>query len=220
MRKALIFTFALFLVISGCCPSLTTSKTENSQKTGIEKSEDLEGVAALVNGEKIMRSEVNEQLLKIKAQHKTEEEKKKFDLEEKKFRASVIEQLINDVLYAQEAKNLKIVVTDTEVAEEVEETKKRFPNEEEFEQALVDAQFNMDDLKDFIRKNLIVKRVNEEAMKTSDDEAESYFVENPDEFEDMGISEFSALPKEGKEVVKIKKWLHDTKMDSNIKILD
>ncbi len=143
--------------------------------------------AAIVNGDPIYMEDVDEQLGKIEQQHKTAEQKKTFVQQKKEFEKSILDQLINDKLYEQEAKKMKIKVTDKEVEDEVNKTKKRFPDEKAFEKALKDAQFTEDDLNDFIRKNLLVKRVNEKVVgkiEITDKETKEYYDQNMDQFKD------------------------------------
>lgn len=143
--------------------------------------------AATVNGDAIPMSEVESQLNKIASQHKTKEQKEIFKKQEKEFRKSILDQLINDKLYEQEAEKMGIKVTDKAVDDEVARTKKRFQSEDAFNKALKDAQFTMDELKDFIRINLIRKKVNEKVVgkiTLSDADAKDYYDKNKEQFKE------------------------------------
>ncbi len=143
--------------------------------------------AAVVNGEGIPMSKVDDELNKIAAQHKTAEQKKIFQQQKKEIQKTILDDLINKKLYEQEAEKMNIEVTDKEVDKEIESTKKRFPSESAFNKALKDANFTMDDLKEFIKNSLLTKRVNEKVtgkITITDKEVKDYFDKNSTQFKD------------------------------------
>jgi parvulin-like peptidyl-prolyl isomerase len=142
-------------------------------------------VAANVDGEKIYVSDVDKELDRIAAQHQTPDQKKAFEQQKKRVQRQVVEIFIDQALYRKEAERLKIKVTDKEVEAQVEQTKKRFPTEAEFSQALKSANLTMNDLRDLIRNRLITERVNKKVIgpiKVTDEEMRSYYEANKDQF--------------------------------------
>lgn len=141
--------------------------------------------AAIVNGEKILMNEVDKQLDRIAAQHKTAEQKKAFVKQKKQIQKQILDILIDQTLYKQEAEKMGIKVTDQEVENEVNRTKKRFPSEAEFAKALKDAQMTLDDLREFTRNRLIAERVNKKVVgkvTVTDQEAKDYYEKNKEQF--------------------------------------
>lgn len=141
--------------------------------------------AAIVNEDKIYMSEVDKQLDRIAAQHTTAEQKKAFVKQKKQIQKQILDILIDQTLYEQQAEKMGIKVTDQEVENEVNRTKKRFPSEAEFAKALKDAQMTLDDLRDFTRNRLISERVNKKVVgkvTVTEQEAKDYYEKNKDQF--------------------------------------
>lgn len=142
-------------------------------------------VAANVDGEKIYQSDVDKELNRIGAQHQTPAQKKAFEQQKKRIQKQIVEILIDQAVYRKEAERLKIKVTDKEVEAQVDQTKKRFPTEAEFTQALKSANLTIDDLRDLIKNRLITEGVNKKVIgpiTVTDAEMRSYYEANKDQF--------------------------------------
>ncbi len=205
------------LALTGC-----TSKQASKKETTKPKTENLKGVAALVNSEKVMDEEVEHQLSKIEAQHKTEEEKEVFKKQKEEFRKSILEQLINDVLYEQNAEKLDIKVTEAEVEAKYEEAKNQFPDEASFNKALEDAQFTHEEMKEFYRMNLLIEKVNLRIIEdqvVSEEDANTYYEDNKHKFGEFMDKPWNELADNEKARAFGAVWVEDENNRATIKIL-
>lgn len=93
---------------------------------------------------------------------------------------SILDNLINEELLEQEAKKAGITVTDEDVNKEIEEVKKNFPSEEEFNAALQQSNMTLDDLKKQIPRQVQMRKLLEPKAKESvtDEQVKQYFDEN------------------------------------------
>lgn len=143
--------------------------------------------AATVNGSVIPMSAVTKQMDRITKQHKTAEQEKAFKAQKTQIQKQILDLLIDEELYKQEADTLKITVTDAQVEAEVNRTIKRFPSQSEFDKALKDAGMTMDDLRAFTKTRMITEKVNAKVVgtvKVTEAEAKDYFDKNPAQFKD------------------------------------
>jgi foldase protein PrsA len=143
--------------------------------------------AATVNGSVIPMSDVTKQMDRITKQHKTAEQEKAFKAQKTQIQKQILDLLIDEELYRQEADTMKITVTDAQVETEVNRTIKRFPSQKEFDTALKDAGMTMDDLRAFTKTRMITEKVNAKVVgtiKVTDAEAKDYYDKNPAQFKD------------------------------------
>lgn len=143
--------------------------------------------AATVNGSVIPMSAVTKQMDRITKQHKTAEQEKAFKAQKAQIQKQILDLLIDEELYTQEADTMKITVTDKQVEDEVNRTIKRFPSQKEFDTALKDAGMTMDDLRAFTKTRMITEAVNKKVTGTvtvSAAEAKSYYDKNLTQFKD------------------------------------
>ena len=136
----------------------------------IEQVTDLKkttGTITVVNGEKISaeefqkRAKVRERMsMAGTAAHgqgsmMMSEEGKKRALEE------LLDKMIDEALLRQEAKELKIEVTDTEIEKMFQEKKANFSSDAEFEATLSSHGFTVDDIRAQLRRELLQEKVEE-----------------------------------------------------------
>lgn len=143
--------------------------------------------AAIVNGDPIYMREVEKQLERISAQHKTAEQKKAFAQQKSQIQKQILDILIDEKLYEQQAAKLGVKVTEQEVENEVNRTKKLFPSEAEFAQALKDAQMTLDDLCEFTNNRLLQERVNNKVVgkiTVTEKKMQDYYEKNKNQFKE------------------------------------
>jgi len=164
--------------------------------------------AATVNGSPIYMSEVDKQMDRITKQHKTAEQEKAFQAQKKQIQGQILDLLIEEELYTQQADEMKISVTDKQVEDEVNRTIKRFPSQAEFDKALKDAGMTMDDLREFTKTRLLTEAVNKKVVgtvKVTEAEAKEYYEKNPTQFKDPEKIKVShilvATEEEGKAII-------------------
>ncbi len=143
--------------------------------------------AATVNGSPIYMSDVNVQLDRVASQHKTAAQKKTFEQQKKQITSQIVDLLIDEEIYIQQADKMGIKVTDAQVETEVNKTIKRFPSQKDFDKALKDAGMTMADLRKYTKTRLITDLVNKKVVGTvnvTDTEAKAYYEKNTAQFMD------------------------------------
>lgn len=138
-------------------------------------------VAATVNGEKIYLNEVDEIYEQTVSRHPEQNDQETA----KQFKEQILEGLITEKLIAQEAKKKKIKVTDKEVSKEIDNIKKMFKTEQEFNDALQKQNMDEKDLLKNVENNLLLERVKAKVIgevKITDTQAKEHYDKNKDQF--------------------------------------
>lgn len=97
----------------------------------------------------------------------------------------ILDQLIEDVLVEQGAKEEGVKVSENDIQEEIAKLKKRFPSNEEFHRTIAQQGMTLEDLKKTIRKQLLVAGLEKILMgriAVSDEEIRSFYDKNIDLF--------------------------------------
>ena len=143
-------------------------------------------VAATVNGKEIYLEDVDKEVDRLLSQHKeaggTQTEKMK-----EQFRGSVLNYLIENELALQEAEKKGIKVTDKEVEKQLNQMKKMFSSEAEFNSMLEKQDIDIDDFKERLREDLLMTKITEplyKGLEVSDEEAKDYYEKNKTSFQD------------------------------------
>ncbi len=150
--------FSLFVILSifaagGLCYAKVVDKT-----------------VATVNGEAIMLSDYQKVMDPVMEQYKAvtpaaEQTKEKVaDLKKK-----ILDQMIDDKILKQEAEKRKIHVTKRDIDDGIEQVRKRFPNEGEFQQELRKENITMEDFEKRIREQIMVMKMTESEIKSKVD---------------------------------------------------
>jgi len=102
----------------------------------------------------------------------------------------IMDRLIESELLCQKGKELKITVPDEEILSRIDQFKKQFPTEAEFDAKLKENNVSLEDLKNELRKNMIISKVIQQQMAsqtasdsaTSDEELKKYYDTHKDQF--------------------------------------
>ncbi len=150
-----------------------------------EKEQNSEGVVAMVNGASVTRYAFDNGVNQLIKQ-KSARGKKVGDLQVAEIKKEVLDMLIKSELFYQASQKKGIKIEDSDVNQELENLKKRFPNEEEFKKALSKDNLSEDALNIQIKRNLAVQQFIEGSIvkniKVSDKEIKAYYDEHPDFF--------------------------------------
>jgi peptidyl-prolyl cis-trans isomerase SurA len=149
----------------------------------------LDGIAAVVNDEVVLQSDVEEQLFLFLNRNQAEPDSATVDT----LRHQILEQLIDEKLVVGEAKRLNVTVSDAEIAKQVDdavqEAKNRMGSPEAFRAQLEKENLTEDKLRDNyrqeIRRQLLAQRLVQRQItrKTvTAAEAEAYFKAHPEKF--------------------------------------
>jgi foldase protein PrsA len=141
--------------------------------------------AAKVNGQVIKVSELNTQLEQLKKQYPqmftgTDAEGRLLD-----FKQRLLDNLINQALIEQAAKQKNITVSDADVQKQIDQLKGGFKDTTQFEAALKSAGMTLDTLKTQIKNQLITQKLVESLASNatvSDAEIQAYYDKNKAQF--------------------------------------
>ncbi|MBC5825951.1 MAG: peptidylprolyl isomerase [Candidatus Eremiobacteraeota bacterium] len=90
---------------------------------------------------------------------------------------TTLQQIVQQQLVFQYAKDNKIDVTDAEINAELDKIKQRFPGDQ-FQQVLKTQGLTLDDAKNVLREQLIVRKAVDKNIHLSDADVKSYFTKN------------------------------------------
>jgi peptidyl-prolyl cis-trans isomerase SurA len=149
----------------------------------------VDGIAAVVNEEAILQSDVEEQLYLLLARAQQQPDSAYVDT----LRHQVLEQLIDDKLIVAEAQRQGMTVTDAEVNraadQQIQAKIQELGGEEAFRQQLIRENTTPDKLRDKYRKDVKLQMLGQRLLAklfpskpVSQAEAEAYFKANPGKF--------------------------------------
>ena len=149
----------------------------------------LDGIAAVVNDEVVLQSDVEEQLYLFMMRAQSEPDSSVADT----LRRQILDQLIDEKLIVGEAKRQSVTISDAEVNKQVDEAvreaKERMGNPEAFQAQL--ARENLTEAKlrekykSEVRRQILAQRLVQKQIarkNVTQTEAEAYFKANPDKF--------------------------------------
>lgn len=170
--KKFVWLVVLFLAFSPLCFS--------------EEQQLVDRVAAVVNQDIITQSELDMLFRPVYEQIKRDYKGANLQSELESLRLKLLNQLIEDRLVAQEAEKLGIVVTDEEIAEEMKEFKKQFPDETAFQKELELSGISQADVEKRFKERIAITKLHQGIIRgrviVSPGEAEQYFKDHPAEF--------------------------------------
>ncbi|MDF2890474.1 MAG: peptidylprolyl isomerase [Clostridia bacterium] len=175
LLAAMVITISL--VFSGCVK-------KNPQA-------DSETAVAVVGGEQIMKTEFNQMFEMFKVQYEQQygAEIWEQDVDGRKYidvmKEKVLDMLVDIKVQEQEALKAGITATEEEIEAEVEKARKYFDSEEKFNEFLTSQKMTMEYLRDTIRKDILVSKLQEKLtteVSVTDDEVAAYYGANQDQF--------------------------------------
>lgn len=142
-------------------------------------------VAARVNGQAIKVTELNTQLDQLKKQYPqmftgNDAEGRLLD-----FKQRLLENLINQALIEQAAKDKGINVGDADIQKQIDQLKSGFKDQTQFDAALKSAGMTLDQLKSQIKNQLVTQKLVESLAansKVSDADIQAYYDKNKAQF--------------------------------------
>ena len=152
----------------------------------------LDGIAAVVNDDVVLESDVEEQLAVLLQRAQTQPDPTQVDT----LRKQILQALIDEKLVSAEARRQNITVTDAEINQQIDaaidDAKQRLGGEQAYQEQLKRENTTEDKLRDKYRSDL-QKQLPAEKLKqkmfpkkpVTAAEAEAYFKANPDKFPKM-----------------------------------
>ena len=145
-------------------------------------------VAATVNGEEIMKSELDEQVAKIQEQYPEMFEGADSEARLLDFQQRLLDNLINSVLITQAAEEMGIEITDDQVEEELDQLRAGFQDDAAFEDALAQAGMTIETLEAQVRDQLLTEALLAEISggeEATDEDIAAYYEANSEQFTEV-----------------------------------
>jgi peptidyl-prolyl cis-trans isomerase SurA len=190
----LLSTVALVLTLAGAAPAAAQSPSASPQAAKPSSpppaaSQRLDGIAAVVNNQVVLLSDIEEQLYLFLMRSQTEVDSATVDT----LRTQILNQLIDEKLIVAEAQRLGLTVSDAEVNRQAQkgltETKGRFDTPAAFQQQLRKENMTeeklLEKIRDEARRQALVSRLVSKQItrrQPTQVEAESYFKAHKDKF--------------------------------------
>jgi peptidyl-prolyl cis-trans isomerase SurA len=187
----LLSPLALVLAVMTAVPSAAQSQGAPARPVTPPPatSQRLDGIAAVVNNEAVLQSDVEEQLYLFLTRAQSEPDSSTVDT----LRTEILNQLIDEKLIVAEAQRLGVTISDAEVnrqaQEALKETKARFETPAAFQEQLRKESMSEEQLLEKLRgetrrqamvQRIVSKQVPRRQIALA--EAETYFKTNPDKF--------------------------------------
>ncbi len=153
---------------------------------GFAYSETVDRIVAVVNDEPITQSELDALLVPIYSQYRSAYSGEEFIAKVNEARTNLLNQLIEDRLIAHEAKRLDVKVAEEEVEAQINEVKRKFPSEEEFNLFLENQGVTLDKLYKRYEEQIAIRKLHQYEVRqkivVSPLDIETYYNENIEDF--------------------------------------
>lgn len=180
-----VMVMTMSLVFSGCSFIKKTPQADNQT------------AVAVVGGEQIMKTEFNQMFEMLKVQYEQQYGANIWDqdVDGRKYidvmKEKVLNMLVDIKVQEKEALKSGITATDEEIEAEVEKARTYFDTEEKFNEFLTTQKMTMEYLRDTIRKDILVNKLQEKlttGVAVADDEVAAYYGANQDQFISIKVS--------------------------------
>lgn len=132
----------------------------------VAQAEVIDRVVAIVNDEVITQSEVEKALMPISAQYAAIYRNEELLQKLSEARHNIINKLIENKLILAEAKNAGIEISDEEIEAKIEELKRGFSSQDEFEAVLFKQGLGITDLKENFRNQIMIQKIINRQIKS------------------------------------------------------
>jgi parvulin-like peptidyl-prolyl isomerase len=126
----------------------------------------LDRVVAVVNDQVITQSELDQLIVPVYEQYKTQYKGENLMIKMDQVRQSLLHQLIEDKLVYLEAERLGVQVTEEEVNARLEELKHQFSNNQEFEDFMSTRGLTVSKLKQRYREHLAIQKLHQYQIRS------------------------------------------------------
>ena len=148
----------------------------------------VEKIIAIVNDDIITKSEFDERVDKTREQLKQlyKYTDARLNEESEKAKPQILDTMIDEILFVQEAMKRNIQITDAQVQKEIEDIKKQFKTDKEFEDAMAVEGYTVDSLKREKKRALLLQELIKQKFSSDliieDDEVKKFYQDNKDQF--------------------------------------
>ncbi len=179
-KKSLRIIFAFFIM---CCLSAPASCEQKAPAA--ETDQAAAGYVARVNGVEISQTDMDRKFNLIRERYAS----MGVPLDDSKineFKDNILNSLIDQEVLLQEAKTQGIKIDPAEIKAELDNFKKQFETEADFEKQISEMNYSEANILSQIEQSKIIEKFIEEkimpTISVTDEEVKAYFDENPDEF--------------------------------------
>ncbi len=174
-RRWKIIALSLALVLAGT--ALAVAITFGMQRGT--------AVAAVVNGEVIYRNDLNNEVAALARQYGIDLKSKDGEKQQAEITRIVLDQMIDQRLIMQVARSRGAVATDAQIDAQIQEIKRNFSSDDEFQNALAQRGLSITALRDRLRINVTIRNLLPQIAKASvtDAEVDAYFRDHRKEFD-------------------------------------
>ena len=125
----------------------------------------LDQVVAVVNDDPITQSEVDTLMRPVYEQYRRNYQGGKLISMLEEVHKKLLDQLIEDKLVFQEAKNQKIEIDESAIDEQIENFKKRFKSENEMEDAMRKEGLALSDMRERLRRQAMIRKLHDTEIR-------------------------------------------------------
>ena len=174
-RKVKIVLITVILALAGTAAAIAVT-------LGMQRGT---SIAATINGEVVYASELDREITAIARQYGIDLNSEQGRKQREEITRVVLDQMIEQRLILQEARRRNALASEPQVDAAIEDIKKNFPSEEEFQLALTQRSLTLSDLRDRLRTNLTVQNLQAQVSKAavSEEEIRKFYQENRKEFD-------------------------------------
>jgi len=176
MKRIINSLFLVFLIFSPTCYILPVTYCLYAQ----------DQVVAVVNNEIITQKDLNDFLSFIRMQYSREFKGKVLEEKVQAMKQDLLQRLIEDRLILQQAKNDKVIIEPSRIKSKINEIKKRYALESEFEEDLSKQGLVQADLENKIREQMLMYAVVEQKVRAKviirPDEITNFYNQNKGQF--------------------------------------
>lgn len=174
--------FKFFLTLAFCIIALLFTTISYSSGKIVER------ILVIINDDVITQSEFDDRVAKTREQlrllYKYNDAMLNEEIE--KAKPQILETMIDEILFVQDAMKRNIQVSDAQVQKEIENIKKQFKTEKEFEDAMKAEGYTMESLKKEKKRSLLLQELIKQKFASDlvikDDEVKKFYRENRDKF--------------------------------------
>lgn len=220
LKKGLYIALALSLVL-GLILSATYGIFDFLRERG-EAAGSPEDVVAMVNGEEIIRQDYSFQLEQLKSMYEMQGiDFRRNDSQDllRQLEYQALEELINQRLILQIAREKDIQVSQQEVQDDYEEVVSRFDNEEELISELAEMNLTREGFITMIEEQLLIARYLEDYIKTVDPEELEVSEEDLETFYSLYSSQYEDMPDYEEIKEELKEDLTQQKYDQVVNVM-
>lgn len=148
----------------------------------------IEKILVVINDDVITKIDFEERLAQTKEQMRQiyRYDEAKLNQEIERAKPEILQMMIDEILFTQEAMKSNIQVPDSKVQEELDRLKKQYGSDKEFEDELASAGYTIDSWKKekraFLLRQSLIRQKFESEVRVTDEDVRKFYKENIDKF--------------------------------------